>query len=104
MSKGEACEMSWNDEKSTFPKCHHNSRLNFRGRAGSSISGLDEVISTSNQHRWRVYLNIKVWYLVSFVSSIALAGEPGKIEEICGQPIAVVADIHLVKDNIEALL
>jgi hypothetical protein len=62
----------WDDERRSFPKCHRNAELNFRGGVTSSISGLDEEIRTSNQHTWRVYLNTKVSHLVLFASSVAL--------------------------------
>jgi hypothetical protein len=54
-SKGQAWGMLGNDKRRVLPKCRWNCGVNIRRRASSSISELDNDITTSNSH-WGKYI------------------------------------------------
>jgi hypothetical protein len=64
---------------------------------------LDEEIRTSNQHRWKVYLNIEVSHLVLFVSSVALVAIIKTYEtthpKSAGHPCAVSRTLRIVSSR-----
>jgi hypothetical protein len=58
-------------KEDVLEKYSRNRGINFRRRASSSISELDDEVGASDYHGWRVHLEPKVLHLIWLSPSVA---------------------------------